>query len=212
MITSLNQLDPNKKYTYTDYLTWQFKERVELIMGKIFQMSPAPTTRHQQISWRLSKAIAKLKVLDRCEVFTAPFDVRIRTKGKDYLEVESVVQPDISIICNKAKLDEKGCDGIPDLIIEILSPSSSSRDLKEKYLLYEQAHLPEYWIVNPVDGVISVFCLNDDGVFETTKPYVREETIKSITLPGLEIVIEEIFPGSEVSEQEIEYEKSIRRF
>lgn len=149
MITELSQLDLTKKYTYADYLTWRLKERVELLWGRIMKMGPAPSLKHQPVSGALHRDFANYFRNRSCQVFHAPFDVRLGEKNMDDDGIKSVVQPDIIVVCDEKKLDEKACIRAPDLVIEILSPSSSTKDLKHKYNLYEQVGVPEYWVVDP---------------------------------------------------------------
>ncbi|WP_368975769.1 Uma2 family endonuclease [Caldifermentibacillus hisashii] len=139
-----------KKYSYADYLTWNEGERIELIDGEIFNMSPAPSRRHQQVLRELATAFSVFLRGKECEVFFAPFDVRLLSDNKRDDEINNVVQPDLSIVCNKEILDDKGCKGAPDMIIEILSPSSVKLDRWEKYQLYEKADVNEYWLVDPL--------------------------------------------------------------
>ncbi|MGM9511938.1 Uma2 family endonuclease [Larkinella sp. GY13] len=162
-ITDFSQLDLTKKYTYADYLTWQLDEWVELIKGKVARMSPAPKRIHQAISFNLSRILGQRLKGNTCRAYAAPFDVRLTTMDVVTNEaIETVVQPDISVICDPAKLDEQGCIGAPDWIIEILSPGSMARDTKEKFDLYEENGVKEYWIVAPGEKNISVFVLEGD--------------------------------------------------
>ena len=156
-ITNINQLNLNKLYTYADYLTWQFQERVELIKGKIFKMSPAPLNIHQAISINLIRDMSVFFKGNNCVIRHAPFDVRLIKKTAKDQEIETVVQPDICVICDREKLDDRGCIGAPDLIVEILSPSTKNKDIKDKFELYEQNEVREYWIVDPNNK--TVICL-----------------------------------------------------
>lgn len=193
MITSLDQLDLTKQYTYADYLKWQFTERVELIRGYIAQMS-APSRKHQAISRNLNHFIDRFFWGTPCDFYTAPFDVRLtildRTKNK---EVTTVVQPDICIICDKNKLDDKGCIGSPDLIIEIQSQGNTKREMKEKFELYEESGVREYWIVDSVQNVVFVYYLNEQGEYLGKKPYTQEETFNSVIFPELEVDLNKVF-------------------
>jgi len=191
MITDINQLDLEKRYTYADYLTWQFDEMVELIKGKVFRMSPAPSNRHQEISINLAGEIKHFLKNNLCKLRTAPFDVRF-VKNIDDKEITTVTQPDLCVICDKSKLDEKGCLGAPDFIIEILSPASSSKDVHEKYDLYEEFGVKEYWIVEPAIGMVDIFLLKDEKYYLKGK-YTKGDIITVQTLPGLEIDLNEIF-------------------
>ncbi len=192
MITNIKQLDLSKKYTYADYLTWQFKERVELIRGRILKMSPAPNLKHQRISGDLFYEIKSFVKYNKCQVFHAPFDVRLLTsKKKD--KIDTVVQPDITVVCDEQKLDEQGCNGIPDIVIEILSPGNTKREMKEKFELYLTAKIPEYWLVDPERESIIVYTLNEEQKYVGSKPYMEGDTIKSTTLTGFELVVASIF-------------------
>ncbi len=191
-ITDIKQLDLNKSYTYADYLTWKFMERVELIMGKIRNMSPAPKAQHQQISVALSSAIFEHLRGKQCKIFTAPFDVRLPVQNEKG-EPDTVVQPDISVICNETKIDQDGCNGAPDLIVEIVSKSSVKRDLHEKFDLYEQCGVKEYWIVHPNDKSLSIFLLNEEGKYVTSRPLTYGDKVASKVLAGLEIDLNEVF-------------------
>ena len=154
----------NHKFTYKDYSSWPDDERWELIDGVAYDMSPAPSRKHQKISRILSSEIDNFLKHGKCELYTAPFDIFF----PDYIDqntedIVTVVQPDLSVICNKNKLIDKGCYGAPDLIIEILSPSTSKKDLNEKFQLYEKHGVKEYWIVDPGNKFIQVFHLQSEG-------------------------------------------------
>ncbi|MEL7124221.1 MAG: Uma2 family endonuclease [Bacteroidota bacterium] len=194
MITDINQLDLTKKYTYKDYLTWQFDERVELIRGKVVRMSPAPGTSHQRASSNLHVAVGSYLRKKPCNIFSAPFDVKLPSLDKSKKE-ETVVQPDLSIVCDVSKLDEKGCKGPPDWIIEILSKSSANKDLTDKYELYQNAGVKEYWIVHPAEGTITPYILSDEGKYELTRntPFSSGEIITVGIFPDLEIPLAEVF-------------------
>ena len=186
--------DPSLSYTYADYLQWNFEEQVELIRGKIFKMSPAPTPRHQQISIRLSSRIFNFLEQKKCQVFNAPFDVRlpVKNKRKDH-EITTVVQPDICVICDENRIDGRGCIGAPDLVIEILSPGNTEKEVRLKFELYEEAGVKEYWIVYPSEENVAVFILNEKGKYNGAKIYAGKDYIKSIAVKGLIIQPETIF-------------------
>lgn len=158
MITDINQLDFKKRYTYADYLTWKFTERVELIKGWLYQMSPAPRRRHQKISGELFFLLKSNSLLEGCEIYDAPFDVRlVKNERAQHRTIDTVVQPDICVICDPGKLDEMGCQGAPDLIVEITSPATAKKDYNEKFRLYEENEVLEYWIVNPEAQSLEIF-------------------------------------------------------
>ena len=194
MITDINQLDPSKRYTYADYLTWQFQERVELIKGWLYKMSPAPARKHQDVSIRMSSKIFNFLEGKKCRVYSAPFDVRLLNKEQSTVdnEIYSVVQPDICVVCDMSKLDKKGCLGAPDWIIEIASKGNSRKELETKFRLYEENGVLEYWIVFMGDETIAVYDLKDEK-YQYRKIYSEDEKIPVKTLEGLEIDLTEIF-------------------
>lgn len=194
MITDIQQLDENKMYSYADYLTWKFQERLELIKGKIFKMSPAPSTFHQRVSMNLTGILWNKFKNHRCNLFSAPFDVRLLDKKKSTndKEIFTVVQPDLCIICDENKLDERGAFGAPDLVIEILSPGNSAKEMKYKYDLYQEAGVLEYWIVNPAEKTIFIYAL-ENHIFIGKHPLIAEDKIVSPLFPELDFVLEEIF-------------------
>jgi len=167
-------LDLKKRYTYADYLTWLDDQARELINGFIKIMSPAPRLGHAKVNsnifWNLGYFIRKNK--GKCEVFTAPFDVRFPKKGETADDkIDTVVQPDICVVCDLSKLDDRGCCGAPDMIVEILSPSTTKKDVTEKFALYEESGVKEYWIVYPLDKAIQVFLLQEDGKYDEGTMY-----------------------------------------
>ena len=194
MITDINQLDLNKQYTYADYLTWQFEERVELIRGWISRMSPAPLKTHQQVSMELSIQIGVYLRSKNCKIFAAPFDVRLINKRKkaDDRAILSVVQPDISVICDLEKLDDRGCLGSPDWIIEILSPGNTRKEMKEKYALYEENGVREYWIVSPEHRFVQVYQLKEEK-FVLTDTYFEGDNIPVGIFEGFAIDSQKMF-------------------
>lgn len=191
--SKVEEPDSSITYTYADYLQWKFEERLELFRGKIFKLS-APNTRHQDISRNILVPIALFLKKKSCKVFAAPFDVRlpVKNKKKDD-EVTTVVQPDICVICDETKIDSRGCCGAPDLMVEILSPGNSKKEIRLKHELYEEAGVKEYWIVNPVEENIVVFILNEERKFCGLKMYASGDTIESLAVSGLKINLNEIF-------------------
>jgi Uma2 family endonuclease len=194
MITSLDQLDLTKKYTYADYLTWQFDDMVELVKGFIYKMSPAPTSMHQRISKKITGELYNFLKNKKCEYFNAPFDVRlIKNKNKENGQIETIVQPDICIICDLEKIDELGCIGSPDLIIEIVSKSSKKWDYHDKYDLYEENGVLEYWIVDPDSKSVDVFVLEDEKYVQKGVFYNQNENIPCFLFPDFKINWNDIF-------------------
>ncbi|MBI5207591.1 MAG: Uma2 family endonuclease [Candidatus Firestonebacteria bacterium] len=167
-----------QKYTYGDYLTWPDDERWELIDGEAYNMTPAPSRFHQDILRELFLQFAEYLKDKTCKVYCAPFDVRLPDKNEKDEEIETVVQPDIVVICDKSKLDDKGCIGAPDLIIEIVSPYTVQKDLKEKFSLYEKKGVKQYWIVYPDDKMVMVFNLGKNKEYGKPKIYSKEDKIE----------------------------------
>ena len=193
MITSLKQLDFSEKYSYADYLKWKFEERVELIRGYIFKMS-APARKHQAISMVLISEMIGYFRNHQCQMYHAPFDVRLpRQSEKTDKQVFTVVQPDICVICDTAKLDKRGCIGAPDLVIEILSPGNTKKEMKDKFEVYEEAGVREYWIVQSNDKNVLVYTLNEQGVFIGHRPFTEDETMHSFIFPELKINLPAVF-------------------
>ena len=194
MITSLDQLDLNETYSYADYLKWKFEERVELIKGKIFKMSPAPARRHQAISGHFLKSLYTFLDSKACQVYHAPFDVRLTPRKNDNTsKIHTVVQPDICIICDVAKLDDKGCIGAPDWIIEILSPGNSQTEMKNKFEVYEENGVLEYWLADPTNEIIFVYILNEYGKYIGLHPFTLEDVIPSYVFPEFSLNVADIF-------------------
>jgi Uma2 family endonuclease len=196
IITDISQLDLNGIYTYADYLRWQLEERIELIKGKIFKMSPAPTAKHQRIAGRMYGNMFLYFRRGTCELYSAPFDVRLLDKSKSQnfnQEVYTVVQPDISVICDKSKIDEKGCIGAPDLIVEILSPGNSKKEMKIKYALYEESGVREYWVVYPSEQSLFQFILNEEEKFVLKAVFTEDEVFNAHIFPDLQIDLAEVF-------------------
>ena len=195
MITNIDDLDFTRQYTYADYLTWHFDERVELIRGWISRMSPAPLRYHQNISFKLTVQIGNYLANKKCAAYAAPFDVRLANKSKkkvDNKSIVSVVQPDISVICDIEKLDEKGCVGAPDWIIEILSPGNTKKEMKEKFALYEENGVREYWIIYPEYFQVQVYVLIN-GKYALKDTYVKEDLIPVGIFEGFLIDSENMF-------------------
>lgn len=190
-ITDINQLDFDKVYTYADYLRWQFIERVELLKGRISKISPAPSRKHQDISGNLHGSLFGLFRNQPCKMYAAPFDVRLPRKDEKGNDIQTVVQPDLCIICDGSKLDDRGCLGAPDLIIEILCLGNSKKEMKNKFEIYAEAGVREYWIVNPTDENILLNVL-EDGKYHTQNPIV-DDWVQSHILPMVKIHTDDIF-------------------
>jgi Uma2 family endonuclease len=181
-------------FTYGDYLLWE-GGRWELIDGEVFDMTPAPSRQHQKISIDLAVTLHNLLRHSPCEVYAAPFDVRLpdhATKTDDHA-IMTVVQPDIVVICDSVKLDDRGCLGAPDLVIEILSPHTAAKDLKSKKKLYEKHGVREYWLVHPIDKLCIVYVLGEDGQYGKDEIYADEDVLVSQAIAGVTIRLTDIF-------------------
>lgn len=193
VITDINQLDLSKQYTYADYLKWQFEERIELLKGFVARMS-APNRYHQKISGVLQYKIQHFLWKSPCSLYVAPFDVRLVRKNKiTNKDITTVVQPDLSIICDKNKLDKRGCIGAPDWIIEILSPGNSKKEVKDKFEIYQENGVREYWLVYPDDKSIIVYVLNEQGKYIGLPPLTEDDIASSFVFPDLEINLKDVF-------------------
>ncbi len=191
----IKEPDLSGTYSYADYLSWTWDEMAELIDGKVFKMSPAPTSLHQKVSMELSRQISSFLLGKKCQVFAAPFDVRLPkvNQSKKDKEITTVLQPDLCVICDVSKIDEKGCLGAPDWVIEILSKHSSDRDLRQKFDAYEKAGVGEYWVVHPSEQTLLVYVLKHGEYTGTRKPFVKGDKVPSVTLPDLAIDLDLVF-------------------
>ncbi len=189
-------LDLNKRYTYADYLTWMDDVRRELYDGFIKLMTPAPSRKHQELSVNLTLKFGNFLVNKNCKLYHAPSDVRFPNdkKNKDDKQVYTVLQPDLFVVCDLSKLDDHGCIGSPDLIIEIISPKNSKRDLKDKFEIYQEHGVREYWIVNPNDENVSVFVLDENGKYQLVGMYAEDDKIPVNIFNGdLKVDLTEVF-------------------
>lgn len=189
--------EAKKKYTFADYLKWTNEKRLEIIDGEIFDMGPAPGFTHQNISGAIFYQLYSYFENKPCKVLAAPFDVRFAKKSAKDKEIFNTVQPDISIICDESKIDEKGCLGAPDMIIEIVSPSSASRDHIYKRALYENHGVKEYWLVDPTNRITTIYRLNSKGLFGSPKVYDDQAKVSVKLFPELTIDFATIFPVKE---------------
>ena len=186
-------VEDNKNFTYENYVKWDDDRRWELIDGAAFNMSPSPSRKHQKISMELAWQLRTFLKDKSCEVYAAPFDVRLPEHDEPDEEIRTVVQPDISVICDKKKLDEKGCRGAPDLIIEIVSPFTARRDMKDKLFLYEQHGVKEYWIVLHEEKIIMQYELEKNARYGRAAIFTDEDTILTDILPGLKVQLNLVF-------------------
>jgi Uma2 family endonuclease len=180
-------------FTYADYLIWPEGERWELIDGEAYAMSPAPTNFHQLIVGELFSRIHGHFRGKPCRPFVAPFDVRLPNMGKAHHEVNTVVQPDISLVCDPDKLkDNHGCLGAPDWVIEVLSPGTAVRDQRTKRTLYERHGVAEYWLVHPVDRSVTIYRLENQA-YGKSLVFGTEDVCSPLAFPELVIAVADIF-------------------
>jgi Uma2 family endonuclease len=170
-------------FTYDDYLTWPNDQRWELVNGRAYAMA-SPSTRHQTIAVRLTATLDRFFRNGRCRLFAAPLDV--------VLSEDTVVQPDLLVVCNPERILDGGIKGAPDLAVEILSPSSCSYDRFLKFKRYAEAGVAEYWIVTPEQASIEVYSLSD-GTYRLSEGYLQQETLTSVVFPGLSFGLSEVF-------------------
>ena len=191
-ITQLSQVcDSTVEYTYDDYYEWLFTERVELIFGKVLPMA-APNRLHQTVIRNLNTLFGIFFQSKSCEYYPAPFDVRLPVgikKGK----YTTVVQPDLSVFCDQEKLDQRGAKGAPDLVVEILSPGNSRRDMKDKFEVYELAGVREYWIFHSIDSFVLPYLLNEEGKFVGLPAVHSPDILYSSIFPEFSFSLEGIF-------------------
>ena len=181
-------------FSYKDYCKWTDDERWELIDGVEYDMSPAPSRIHQKLSGELFVRIYDVLKEKQCDVYAAPFDVRL----PDYAEasdeeVFTVVQPDIVVVCDESKLDERGCLGAPDLVIEILSPYTAAKDMKVKRNLYEKHGVREYWLVHPTDKTLMIYSLRQDKQYAKAEIYAGQDIVESTVIENLKIDLTDLF-------------------
>ncbi len=187
-----------QRYSYADYLTWADDKMREIIDGVVYAFS-APFRRHAEVTIAfLKKSLVFIqRRKGKCKIYTAPFDVRLPKNGATADDkIYDVVQPDICVICDPSKLDERGCIGAPDLIVEVFSPSTGKRDANEKFRLYEASGVCEYWLVYPESKAVNVFLLQPDGKYDegTTYDVIMGTTQVPVhTLEGLIIDLNELF-------------------
>ena len=187
-----------REYTYADILSWDESVRAEIIDGELYMMAE-PSRFHQEISGDIFRQLSTFLLGKKCKVYHPPFGVRLFEKrdaeGKPVPpeRVKTVVEPDITVVCDHDKLDDRGCAGAPDLIIEILSPSTRRKDRRRKFRLYEQAGVREYWIVDPETRTVSVFQL-EDGRYAAPDIYAGNGSVPVGVLDGFSVDLSTVFP------------------
>jgi Uma2 family endonuclease len=182
-----------KRYSYADYLSWDDDKRYEIIDGEVFDMT-SPSFTHQKISLELATQLAIFFDGKPCEVICAPFDVILSDEAIRNEEIATVVQPDIMVVCDPKKIEERGIVGAPDLLIEIISPSTSSKDSIIKRELYERHGVKEFWLVHPVDRLVRVYKLGKDGLYGREDVYDSSAQIDCGQFAGLSVDCRLVFP------------------
>jgi Uma2 family endonuclease len=181
------------RYSYADYLTWQMDEMVEIIKGKVFKpAAAAPRRIHQEVTLKVARKLADYLDQKPCKIFVAPFDVRLPVKSKRNEDIFTVVQPDICVVCDRSKLDDAGCIGAPDLIIEILSPGSNRKELKYKYEVYEESGVKEYWVIQPTEQTLLIYSLTT-GKYVPSRLFSPGDIVSSACIEGFSLDLEEVF-------------------
>jgi Uma2 family endonuclease len=176
----------NRHHTYADYLGWPDTMRFELIDGVAYAMGPAPARVHQELLGAMFAQVYAALEARPCRPYVAPFDVRLPKAGEPDKDVDSVVQPDLVVVCDQAKLDDRGCRGAPDWIVEILSPRSAGHDQIVKLALYERAGVREYWLVHPTDRLVTIYRL-ENGVFARPSVHEMQGVLAVGVLPDVNI-------------------------
>lgn len=181
-------------YTYADYLSWPEDERVEIIGGTPF-LQAASSRIHQKVLSELHRQVANFLLGKKCEVYPAPFHVvlDLESEYEKVVDRKHVLEPDIAIICDKEKLDDRGCKGSPDMIVEIVSPSTARKDKIEKFNIYEQAGVKEYWIVEPDEKILSIFTLQDNKRFGRPDLFSEDDQVKVSIFDDLMIDLKMVF-------------------
>lgn len=174
-------------HCYSDYLTWPDDVRYELIDGLAYLMAPAPNLAHQDAVGEIFRQVANALASKPCRPFIAPVDVRLPKHGEADDKIDTVVQPDILVVCDSSKLDRRGVRGAPDWIVEVLSPSTAGHDQIRKRQLYEYHGVREYWLVHPIDRVLTVYRLQGGEYGKPELSELRGETTVGV-LP--EIVVQ----------------------
>ncbi len=191
----LKEPDYSRSYTARDYLDWTFEGLYELIHGVAHKMSPAPSANHQRISRKLSRVFFNyFQEGQKCEAFNSPIDVFLIKEGEDWKETKVILEPDLCIICDPAKIQKQGCIGSPDFVLEILSPATAKKDFTDKFSLYEEYGVAEYWIVDPFNKCVIRNILKQEK-YEIQRAAFAEELISPQQFPELTIKVADVFEG-----------------
>lgn len=184
----------DRRYGWDDYVTWPEDERWEIIDGVAYNMTPAPSTQHQTIAGRSFSRVEQKFAGQRCQPFIAPTDV--------VLSDHDIVQPDVLIVCDSSMITDKNIRGAPDVIVEVLSPSTVTKDLRDKKALYERYGVREYLILGPLELYAQRFLLGQDAIYGSAEIFGPQEVLALSTLPDIEICLWEVFGVEESGERE----------
>ena len=196
----MSSLAEDRRYTYADYALWKSDVRYELIDGAAYAMA-APSSVHQKVSKKIFRQLDNFLTGKPCEVYYAPFAVRLNADDFD----DTVVEPDLLVVCDESKIDIRGVKGAPDLIIEIISPFSARHDTDIKFRRYQKAGVREYWIADPARRTVEVYIL-ENGAYGVGRVYRSGDIIVVHVLKGCEINVAEIFYDTAEFE-EVEYDE-----
>jgi Uma2 family endonuclease len=184
-------LKDTEYHTYSDYLNWPDDVRYELINGEAFLMSPAPDLSHQDVAGEIYRQVGNILLGKPCRAFIAPVDVRLPKQQEADDSIDTVVQPDVLVVCDGNKLDKRGVRGAPDWVVEVLSPSTAGHDQIKKRQLYEQHGVREYWLVHAIDRVLTIYRLENNEYGKPDILPLEGETAVSI-LPDIVIQWDEL--------------------
>jgi len=190
MADALEEYPENQKWTYAEYKAWELKqgERYEIIYGEAYAMS-APNAAHQTMSMELGRQFANFLIGKPCKVYPAPYDVRLFYEEDE--SDDTVVQPDLTVVCDKEKRGPEGCRGAPDFIAEILSPSNTAAEMQRKFNLYRDAGVREYWVLDIEYKTLTVYLFEGETLISRT--YGEKDTAPVNVLNGLSIELSSVF-------------------
>ncbi len=181
-------LEPRKekRYTYADYLQWPDDTRYELIDGEVFRLAPTPLIEHQEVAGEVYCQLRNQLDGKPCRPYIAPVDVRLPRKDEADAAIDTIVQPDVLVVCDPSKIDRRGVRGAPDWLLEVLSPSTAAHDQIAKLRTYERAGVREYWLVHPGDRTLTVYVL-ETGQYGRPDIYELKDATPIGVLPGVAI-------------------------
>lgn len=191
-ISKVAEISLSGIYSYADYLRWKSEDRMELIRGQVFKMSPLTSVTHQRWCGFMYAKLYEYLSDKKAEVFIAPLDIRLPDRSNQDGDIFTVVQPDLFVVCNPDQLEEKGCLGAPDIVIEILSDGNNWRELTDKFRVYEEAGVKEYWIINPKRKLFFVYRLDKYYRFQSEGANLYRDGHLSSVLPDFKLNLKEL--------------------